>query len=109
MEGARLLQAARVPAAPVLANWELLSNAHLFVRGFYVPVVHPEAGVFPFPGAPVKLSETPVVVRMPAPRFAQHNDYVYREVLGLSAAEVEALGAQGVINPVPETPALGRL
>ncbi|HLZ71726.1 MAG TPA: CoA transferase [Dehalococcoidia bacterium] len=108
-EAARLLQAAGVPAAPVLANWEALSNPHLFARGFYVPIVHPEAGVFPFPGAPCKLSETPVTVRLPAPRFAEHNEYVYRELLGLPAASVVELREQGVIDDTPVTPMLGKL
>ncbi len=108
-EAARLLQAAGVPAAPVLANWELLSNPHLFARGFYVPIVHPEVGVFPFPGAPCKLSETPVSVRLPAPCFAEHNAYVYRELLGLSDAALAELREQGVIDDTPVAPALGKL
>ncbi|HEY7294327.1 MAG TPA: CoA transferase, partial [Dehalococcoidia bacterium] len=108
-EAARLLQGAGVPAAPVLANWELLSNPHVFERGFYVPVVHPEVGVFPFPGAPCKLSATPVSIRLPAPRFAEHNDYVYRDLLGLSDASIAELREQGVIDDTPEAPALGKL
>src|SRR5690606_30500921 len=57
--GARELQAAGIPAAPVMANWELLSDVHLAERNFYVPIVHPEVGVMPFPGMPWKLSRTP--------------------------------------------------
>jgi len=108
-EAARLLQAADVPAAPVLANWELLSNPHLHERGFYVPVVHPEAGVFPFPGAPCKLSETPVSVRLPAPRFAEHNDYVYRDLLWLPEASMQELRPQCVVDETPDTPSRGQL
>jgi crotonobetainyl-CoA:carnitine CoA-transferase CaiB-like acyl-CoA transferase len=108
-EGARMLQAAGVPAGPVMANWELLSNPHLFARGFYVPVEHPEVGVLPYPGAPCKLSATPGTIRMAAPLFAQHNDYVYREVLGLSDVELNELQALGLISDKPETPALKSL
>ncbi|MHB8575463.1 MAG: CaiB/BaiF CoA transferase family protein [Dehalococcoidia bacterium] len=108
-EAARLLQAAGVPAAPVLANWELLPNPHLNARGFYVPIEHPEVGVYPFPGAPVKLSKTPMEIRMPAPLFAQHNDYVYREILGLDDAGIAELDALGLIDTTPLTPALSRL
>ena len=53
-EATAILQRAGVPAGPVLANWELLSNPHLHARGFYVPVEHPDMGVFPYPGNAVE-------------------------------------------------------
>ena len=32
-------------AAPVLANWQVLADPHLFRRGLYVPIEHPVVGV----------------------------------------------------------------
>ena len=72
-EAARILQEAGVPAGPVLANWELASNPHFHARGFYVPIEHPDMGVFPYPGMPWKLSKTPGVVRTASPLFGEHN------------------------------------
>jgi crotonobetainyl-CoA:carnitine CoA-transferase CaiB-like acyl-CoA transferase len=101
-EAARRLQAAGVPAAPVLANWELLSDPHLFARGFYVPVPHPEVGVLPFPGMPWRFSRTPAAVRGGAPCFAEHNALVFRDLLQLPEAEVAELYAQGVTADEPQ-------
>ena len=101
-EAARRLQAEGVPAAPVLANWELLSDPHLFARGFYVPVPHPEVGVLPFPGMPWHFSRTPGTVRFGAPCFAEHNHLVFRDILGLSDDELAALYAEGVTADEPQ-------
>jgi len=43
-EAAEQLQAAGVPAAPVMANWEIVSDNHLNDRDFFVRVRHEEAG-----------------------------------------------------------------
>ena len=90
-EASAQLQAAGVPAAPVLANWEMVSNPHIFERGFYLPVGHPEMGVFPYPGMPWKLSVTPGRVRRAAPLYGQHNRLIFGEWLGLSEAELALL------------------
>jgi len=99
---AQELQDAGVPAAPVMANWELLSDPHLAERSFYVPITHPEVGVLPFPGMPWKLTRTPGTIRRPAPMFAQHNREVLCGILGMSDADVDALEASGVAAPDPE-------
>lgn len=100
-EAASKLQAGGVPAAPVLANWELLSDPHLAARGFYVPVPHPEVGVLPFPGMPWRFSRTPGAVRAGAPCFGEHNDFVLRDLLDLSDAEIAALYTQEVTADAP--------
>ena len=101
-EAAETLQAAGVPAAPVLANYELVTDRHLHERGFYIPIAHPEAGVIPFAGMPWKLSRTPGNVVRPAPRFAEHNEYVLGELLGLGGARIAELEASGVAGKEPE-------
>lgn len=103
-EAARILQAAGIPAAPVLANWEIVSNPHISERGFYVQVPHAEVGVFPYPGFPWKLSRTPGAIRRGAPLFAEHNDLVFREILGLSQEEIQVLEREGSIGKAAQTP-----
>ena len=100
-EAARTLQAAGIPAAPVLANWELLSDPHIFARGFYVPVPHPEVGVLPFPGMPWHFSRTPGAVRGGAPCFAEHNSLVFRDILHLSDEQIADLYEQGIASDAP--------
>jgi crotonobetainyl-CoA:carnitine CoA-transferase CaiB-like acyl-CoA transferase len=100
-EAARLLQAAGVPAAPALANWEMVSNLHAFARGFYVTVPQREMGAFPQAGLPWKLSATPGGIRFAGPDFGEHNRFVLEELVGLSPAEVDALYARRVVAEEP--------
>lgn len=100
-EATRILQSAGVAAAPVLANWELVSNPHLHERGFYISIPHKEMGVFPYPGMPWKLSETPGKVRMGSPDFGEHNSMVFEELLNLSQQEIEELYSERIIADSP--------
>jgi formyl-CoA transferase len=92
----RILAEAEVPCGKVLDSLELLEDAHLRQRGMIVEVEHPMRGKFWMPGCPVQLEDSPVEVRC-APLLGQHNAEVYGEMLGLSAAQLGDLKAQGVI------------
>ena len=100
-EAARILQQAGVPAGAALANWELVSNPHFHERQFYVPIEHPDMGVFPYPGMPWKLSETPGLVRSASPLFGEHNGLVYRGLLGMTDDELAPLYARRAIADEP--------
>lgn len=100
-EATRILQERGIAAGPVLANWELVSNPHFNARRFYVPIEHPDMGVFPYPGMPWKLSETPGLVRTPSPRFGEHNGYVFESLLGMTDADLSPLYARAVIADEP--------
>jgi crotonobetainyl-CoA:carnitine CoA-transferase CaiB-like acyl-CoA transferase len=52
---------------------------------------------FRHPGDPAKLSEVPEAPPAPPPLLGEHNAYVFQELLGLNAQEVQELHAQGVI------------
>jgi crotonobetainyl-CoA:carnitine CoA-transferase CaiB-like acyl-CoA transferase len=103
-EAAEALSAAGVAASPVNTSAMLYDDPHLRTRGFYEMVAHRVAGTWEVDGMPYSYAVTPAHVRLPPPSFAEHNDYVFRDLLGLSGAEVEALRAEGVIGdaPVPE-------
>lgn len=92
----RLLQAAGVAAAPILHNWQLHGDPHLYARGVFIPIEHPDTGVLPYPGFPWRFSATPPVVRMAAPRFAEGNGYVFGSLLRLDEREIAALYDAGV-------------
>ncbi len=40
-------------------------------------------------------------MRLPAPRFAEHNEYVFRELLGLTDADLRQL-EEGSVDPNPQ-------
>ena len=100
-EAMRILQKAGVRAGAVLGAEDLTSDPHLKERGFFEIVTHPEAGTHPYPGMPWKLSRTPGKIHNPAPCFAQHNDYVFGELLGIPKEEIAELAEEGIITRVP--------
>ena len=95
------LQAAGVPAGPVLRGPDLLDNPHYRARQTFVTVDHPQVGPKQYPGLPWKMSATPGAVRWPSPALGQHNRQIYGGLLGRPAAEIDALEAAGIIGDAP--------
>lgn len=96
-EATEILQTAHVAAAPVLDGPGRFVNPQLQERGVYRLIDLPEGGVIAVGAAPWKLSGIPEPPYRRAPDFAEHNDYIFNEILGLSKAEVERLTAADVI------------
>ncbi|HEY8491945.1 MAG TPA: CoA transferase [Dehalococcoidia bacterium] len=96
------LQAAGVTAGAVLSVPEVHQDPHLRARGFWEPVAHPGFATWDVDGVAWRLSRTPAHIRLPAPRFGEHNDYVFRTLLGLSDEEIIALEREGVIGGEPD-------
>ncbi len=93
----RILQAAGIPAGPVLEADELVEEPHLHARGFYETVTHPEMGTHEYIGMNARYSKTPGGIRIPAPCLGEHNRYVLGEILGMSDEEIARLQEAGVI------------
>ena len=101
VSAAERLQANGVPAAPVMPNWQIVSDNHLNDRGYFVAVRHPEAGTHRFPGFPWRLEKTPAQIRMHAPLFAEHNHDIFAGLLGLSEDEIADLYESGATGDEP--------
>jgi benzylsuccinate CoA-transferase BbsF subunit len=93
-----ILQKAGVAATPCLDLMERFSDPHYAERGTHLQVEHPATGIDIIAGIPFKLSGTPGEVRRPAPMLGQHNDYVFRELLGKPESEIAQLIEEKVIN-----------
>ncbi|MBK8559968.1 CoA transferase [Candidatus Amarobacter glycogenicus] len=92
------LQEAGVPSAPVLEASRAFDDAHVLARGLYQPqTLYDQVGTFRFNTPFLRFSETPTGVRQPPVAFGEHNDYVYRELLGISDAEYQRLVEAGHI------------
>jgi len=104
-EAVRELQAAGVPAASILHNWQLHADPHFHARGSFIDIEHPDTGVYPYPGFMWRFSRTAPSVRSHAPRFAEGNDYVFRDLLGLDAEPIARLYEEGVTAHEPGVPA----
>ena len=83
----RLLQSRGIIAAPVSDGRDLVEDPHLEARDFWAEMDHADVGLRRYPGIPIKLSETPATYRLPPPRFGEHNDEIYRGLLGMSAGD----------------------
>ena len=93
-------------ASIVLANWEIVSDPHLYARGYFVDIVHPEVGHYRWDGYPWRFSRTPGRIRHPSPLFGEHNDEVLREVAGCTPDQIAALRAEGIVADEPAVPQL---
>jgi len=97
---ARELQAAAVPAAPVVDGAELVHDEHLAARNYWAVVDHPEAGTHAWPTFPAQLT-SPTRPRGPAPLLGQHNTEVLGHWAGMTADEISALTDAGVVVTEP--------
>jgi len=87
----------RVPCAPVWSLEEAMASPHLRERKTIRRVSDPGLGGFDIPGFPVKFSDWAPRTDLKASRVGEDNEAVLNELLGLSAREIEALYAEGVL------------
>jgi benzylsuccinate CoA-transferase BbsF subunit len=95
-ELSRALQERGVAAAPVLGVADLIGDPHYAARGTFIEVQHPLGFRETIYGAYVKTSRTEARVN-PGPAIGQDNDYVFRELLGLSEERFRELVERKVI------------
>lgn len=100
-EAMACLQQAGVPAGAVLNAKDLVFDPHLRAREFFEVVNTPDSGPRPQLGMSWKLSETPGHITRPAPRFAEHNPYVFEHLIGLSEDAVAGLYERKVTSDAP--------
>lgn len=93
-----LLQKAGVPAGAVMTSADLLSDPHLAAREYFEVLDRPYVGTFPYPGSPMKLDSAPLRSKWASPTLGQHNDYVFRTLLGKSQAEIAKLEQEQIIG-----------
>jgi crotonobetainyl-CoA:carnitine CoA-transferase CaiB-like acyl-CoA transferase len=86
------LEAAGVPAGPVLDVQAMHAHPQTVARAMVPTVAHPIAGRMQTIGLPVKFSATPGGVHSAAPVYGQHTRDVLAE-FGYAAAEIDALVA----------------
>ena len=94
----RQCQAAGIIAAAIQSAEDRVEyDPQLQHREMHPVINHPELGDLAYEGYPVKMSRTPAFVHGRAPTLAEHNQYVYGELLGMSEAEMASLRERGVI------------
>ena len=98
------LQAAGIPAGPVLNARSLLADPHFQSRGFFESVEHsPLSGLGrrAYIGRGWKLSGNDLTMSGPGPLLGEGNQYVLDELLGLLPEETDSLRRKGLIGDYP--------
>ncbi len=90
---------AEVTANPVYEIDQLLDDPHVQERGVLVEAPDAEAGSVVMHNVIPRLSDTPGRLRSAAPVIGQHTREIL-QALGVDAARIDALAADGVIKQV---------
>lgn len=91
------LTSAEIPFFPVMTLDQLADDPSLLARDMILEKEQPSMGKLRIPGIPVKLSATPGRIDKPAPSLGEHNQEVYRRLLGFSTEDTKKLEQEGVI------------
>jgi formyl-CoA transferase len=92
-----LLEPAGVPCGPINGLDEVFADPQVRHRGLQVRAPHPAAGEVTMVANPMRFSETPIAHDRAPPLLGEHTAAVLGDVLGMSAAEIEALRQEGVV------------
>ncbi|MBU2097600.1 MAG: CoA transferase, partial [Gammaproteobacteria bacterium] len=91
------MEAARIPAGPVMSPQQVLDDPHAAARKVFNYLEYPGAAKpAPVMQTPFSLSETPTEIHRRAPTLGEHTDQLMKE-LGYSDAEIQRLRAARII------------
>ncbi|WP_157220173.1 CaiB/BaiF CoA transferase family protein [Flavisphingomonas formosensis] len=93
-----LMVAHSIPAGRIFRAEDMLADPHFAAREALVEVESPRCGTVVMQNAFPRLSDTPSSVRTPAPvGIGEHNEQVYRDLLGMDDTELVRLHTAGAI------------
>jgi crotonobetainyl-CoA:carnitine CoA-transferase CaiB-like acyl-CoA transferase len=92
------LQAAGVIAGPLQNEARAVACPQLLSRGFFEELSSEAIGTHNYPGLNFRMRGTPNHLRTPSPTLGQHNQYVYKDVIGYTDDEYAAAEATGQIG-----------
>ena len=95
------LQGSGIRAAAVLDSEDLHHSPYLKARHAFTRLTHPEAGTHDYQTLPFRLSVTPGGQVTASPVFGAHTQAILKDILGLSADELDELNREGVTSAVP--------
>jgi crotonobetainyl-CoA:carnitine CoA-transferase CaiB-like acyl-CoA transferase len=93
----RMLNAAEVPASRIYTIADVFEDPHYRARGMLVETPDDDLGKVTLAGPVPRLSRTPGAVRRSGRRIGQDTRSVLAQYAGLTAAELDALEAAGVV------------
>src|SRR5229473_2099569 len=83
-----ILQGVNVPVHRVSTSADILADPQIEARRHIIMLDHPRLGRVPVETSRMRFSRTPATAAWPGPEIGQHNNYVLRELLGLTDEEI---------------------
>ncbi len=93
----RICEEAQVPCGPVYSIDEIFADPQYEARGNILKMRDERVGELPIPNLVPRLSDTPGQVKWLGPKLGEHNDEVFKGLLGMSEDELGRLANEGVI------------
>jgi crotonobetainyl-CoA:carnitine CoA-transferase CaiB-like acyl-CoA transferase len=90
------LDAAGIPAGPILDLPSAFATPQAQALGARVPLEHPLLGAVDQVGIPFELGATPASIRLPPPMLGEHTDEILRET-GLGPEAIARLRDEGIV------------
>jgi len=98
VEWISLLESVGVPCGPINNLQEVFENEQVVARGIQLNVPHPTAGSMKLVASPMRLSKTPVTMRMPPPLLGEHTEEILSATLHYSYEQIAQLRSKGIID-----------
>ena len=97
------LQTIGIPAGAVLnCGPDTYDDPHLNARNFFQIVEHPTTGIYPMSGPVIRFQNSSTeIIHNPAPSLGEHNEYILKDVLGYSDADIGELEKLEIIGKTP--------
>lgn len=92
-----LLESVGVPAGPINHLDAVFADPQVRARAMQIELPHPVAGTVSLVASPLRLSETPVTYRSAPPTLGAQTGEVLAQRLSMSASDIDALRAKGII------------
>ena len=92
-----LLEKANVPFGGIYTAADIAADPHFKARENIAVIEDAEEGTVTMPGVVPKMRGTPGRIAHAGPPLGQHNQEIYRGLLGKTEAELQALAAAGIV------------